>query len=134
MSAKHTLEPVVTQDAPGAIGPYSQGIRCGDMVFFSGQIPLDPKSGQVVGTTIEEQTEQVLKNIQGLLRSQHLDFSSVIKTTVFLQDMQEFPRFNEVYAKFFKAPYPARSTVGVAALPKAVRVEIECIVHGGRHA
>jgi 2-iminobutanoate/2-iminopropanoate deaminase len=84
-----------------------------------------------VGTTIEAQTEQVLRNIEGLLRSQNLDFSAVVKTTVFLQNMQEFPRFNEVYAKYFRAPYPARSTVEVAALPKGVLVEIECIARLG---
>lgn len=128
MSTKQA-ERVVTDAAPAAIGPYSQGMRCGDFIFFSGQIPLDPKTGQMVGTTIEQQTEQVLKNISGLLASQGLDFYDVVKTTVFLQTMDEFTRFNEVYAKAFKEPFPARSTVAVAGLPKGSRVEIECVAY-----
>ncbi len=122
-------EPISTPNAPAAIGPYSQGMRVGDFIFFSGQVPLDPKTGNMVGSTIEEQTEQVLKNITGLLTSQGCDFLDVVKTTVFLQSMDEFSRFNEVYGRYFKQPYPARSTVAVAGLPKGSRVEIECIVY-----
>jgi 2-iminobutanoate/2-iminopropanoate deaminase len=120
---------IVTSAAPAAIGPYSQAVACGEWLFLSGQIPLDPQSGQLIGASIEEQTEQVLKNITGLLGSQHLDLSHVVKTTVFLQSMQEFSRFNDVYARYFPAPCPARSTVEVAALPKGARVEIECVVY-----
>lgn len=118
---------VATESAPKAIGPYSQAIRTGNLLFCSGQIPLDPQSGNIVGATIEEQTERVLKNIEGLLSSQKLTFANVIKSTVFLKDMGEFVRFNEVYGKVFKEPHPARSTVEVARLPKDVKVEIEVI-------
>lgn len=127
--SKSVPQAISTTAAPAAIGPYSQGVRCGKFLFLSGQIPLDPQSGQLLGASIEEQTEQVLKNIQGLLKSQQLAFHNVVKTTVFLQSMQDFARFNEVYGRYFKTPYPARSTVEVAGLPKAARVEIECIVY-----
>ncbi len=117
-----------TPNAPAAIGPYSQGIRVGDLIFFSGQVPLDPATGQIVGTEIVAQTKQVMKNIQALLESQGLSFANIAKTTVFLQSMKDFAAFNETYAAHLKAPYPARSTVEVAALPKAALVEIECLV------
>lgn len=118
---------VVTDAAPKAIGPYSQAIRVGSLLFCSGQIPLDPITGNIVGANVEEQTERVIQNIRGLLTSQGMDLSHVIKTTVFLKDMNEFTRFNEVYGKHFPAPHPARSTVEVARLPKDVKVEIEAI-------
>jgi 2-iminobutanoate/2-iminopropanoate deaminase len=117
---------VQTPHAPEAIGPYSQGVGVGDMVFFSGQVPLDPKSGLIVGQDISEQTTQVLKNIQGLLESQDLSVKNVVKTLVFLKNMKDFPVFNEIYGKFFEKPFPARSTVEVSALPKGALVEIEC--------
>lgn len=120
-------EVVSTLEAPQAIGPYSQGIKSGGFLFISGQIPLDPKTGTVVGNTIEAQTEQVLKNLSGILASQNMGFEHVVKTTVFITNMGEFPRFNEVYAKFMKSPYPARATVEVGRLPKDVLVEIEAI-------
>ncbi len=120
-------EVISTLDAPQAIGPYSQGVKANGFLFVSGQIPLDPKTGVVVGKTIEEQTEQVMKNLQAILASQNLGFEHVVKTTVFITEMAEFPRFNEVYAKFMKSPYPARATVEVGKLPKDVRVEIEAI-------
>ncbi|MFM8315554.1 MAG: RidA family protein [Deltaproteobacteria bacterium] len=120
-------EVVSTQEAPQAIGPYSQGIKSGGFLFISGQIPLDPKSGTVVGSTIEAQTEQVMKNLAAILASQKMGFEHVVKTTVFITNMGEFPRFNEVYAKFMKSPYPARATVEVGRLPKDVLVEIEAI-------
>jgi len=123
---------IATEKAPKAIGPYSQAIRLGDLLFCSGQIPLDPQSGNVVGATIEEQTERVLHNIQGVLSSQGLTLAHVAKTTVFLKDMGEFTRFNEIYGKYFTAPFPARSTVEVARLPKDVKVEIEVLAYFSR--
>lgn len=121
-------EAISTNEAPQAIGPYSQGVKVNGLLFVSGQIPLDPKSGQVVGTTIEVQTEQVMKNLHAILTSQKVGFEHVVKTTVFLTNMGEFPKFNEVYAKYMKSPYPARATVEVGKLPKDVLVEIEAIV------
>lgn len=118
---------VSTQDAPQAIGPYSQAIKAGNFLFISGQIPLDPKSGMVVGSSIEEQTEQVMKNLSAILKSQNLGFENIVKTTVFLTQMAEFPRFNEIYSKHLKTPYPARATVEISKLPKDVKVEIEAV-------
>jgi 2-iminobutanoate/2-iminopropanoate deaminase len=118
---------VSTNQAPGAIGPYSQAVRVGDMLFMSGQIPLDPQSGSLVEGGIEAQTERVLQNMKGVLASEGLTFTNVVKTTVFIKDMNEFTKFNEVYGKHLSAPYPARSTVEVARLPKDVKIEIEAI-------
>lgn len=118
---------VSTSEAPQAIGPYSQAVKIKDLLFVSGQIPLDPKTGTVVGDAIETQTEQVLKNLTAILASQNLGLEDVVKTTVFITDMNLFPKFNEVYAKFIKSPYPARSTIEVSRLPKDVLVEIEAI-------
>ena len=120
-------EIVATNEAPQAIGPYSQAVKAGGFLFISGQIPLDPKTGAVVGNTIELQTEQVMKNLIAILACQNLGLEHVVKTTVFITQMSEFPRFNEVYATFIKAPYPARATVEVSKLPKGVFVEIEAI-------
>ena len=120
------LKYVETKNAPAAIGPYSQGIVLNGIAFFSGQIPLSPETGEVVGTTIEEQTEQVMKNIQALLDSQGAGFTDVVKTTCFLADMADFAAFNEVYAKYFTGE-PARSCVAVKALPKGVLCEVETI-------
>ena len=120
------LKYVDTKNAPAAIGPYSQGIVLNGIAFFSGQIPLSPETGEVVGTTIEEQTEQVMKNIQALLDSQGAGFTDVVKTTCFLADMADFASFNEVYAKYFTGK-PARSCVAVKALPKGVLCEVETI-------
>lgn len=120
-------EIVATNEAPQAIGPYSQAVKAGGFLFISGQIPLDPKTGSVVGNTIELQTEQVMKNLIAILACQKLGLEHVVKTTVFITQMSEFPRFNEVYATFIKAPYPARATVEVSKLPKGVFVEIEAI-------
>lgn len=122
------MKTIASPKAPAAIGPYSQANQVGNLVFFSGQIPLDPVSGSMVGTDIRTQTIQVMKNIQGLLESQGLTFKNIVKTTVFLQNMKDFLDFNETYASFLSAPFPARSTVEVAALPKGALVEIECIV------
>lgn len=120
------LKYVETKNAPAAIGPYSQGIVLNGIAFFSGQIPLSPETGEVVGTTIEEQTEQVMKNIQALLDSQGAGFTDVVKTTCFLADMADFAAFNEVYAKYFTGK-PARSCVAVKTLPKGVLCEVETI-------
>ena len=120
------LKYIETTNAPAAIGPYSQGIILNGIAFFSGQIPLDPKTGEVVGTTITEQTEQVMKNIQALLESQGASFADVVKTTCFLADMGDFAAFNEVYANYFTGK-PARSCVAVKALPKGVLCEVETI-------
>ena len=120
------LKYIETTNAPAAIGPYSQGIVLNGIAFFSGQIPLDPKTGEVVGATITEQTEQVMKNIQALLESQGASFADVVKTTCFLADMGDFAAFNEVYANYFTGK-PARSCVAVKALPKGVLCEVETI-------
>lgn len=118
-------KPVSTTDAPAAIGPYSQAIETSQFLFCSGQIPLDPKSGEIVGTDVKTQTEQVMKNIEAVLRAGGCDFNNVIKSTIFLTDMKDFPIVNEVYGKRFPEVPPARSTVAVLALPKGVKVEIE---------
>lgn len=120
------LKYVDTPHAPAAIGPYSQGIIVNGVAFFSGQIPLSPETGKVIGSTIEEQTEQVMKNIGALLKSQGAEFTDVVKTTCFLADMNDFAAFNEVYAKYFTGK-PARSCVAVKALPKGVLCEVETI-------
>lgn len=125
------MRQVATDHAPKAIGPYSQGMRVGELVFFSGQVPLDAVSGQITGANVQEQTRKVMQNIEALLKSQGLDFSRIVKSTVFLTNMGDFAAFNEVYASFLKAPYPARSTVEVSALPKGALVEIECIAWAG---
>ncbi|XCP86267.1 RidA family protein [Roseburia hominis] len=120
------LKVVSTDKAPAAIGPYSQAIVVGDFLFSSGQIPLDAVSGEVVGTTIEEQAEQVMKNISAVLADQGIAFTDVIKTTCFLADMGDFAKFNEIYAKYFTGN-PARSCVAVKQLPKNVLCEVEFI-------
>jgi len=118
---------IQTASAPAAIGPYSQAVRTGSLLFVSGQIPLDPVSGQLIGGGIEAQTHQVLKNLVAILSAANATLDDVVKTTIFLKDMQQFQAVNEVYGSYFKAPYPARATVEVARLPKDVGVEIECI-------
>lgn len=118
---------IETNRAPGAIGPYSQGMVSGKLMFTSGQIPLDPRTGAIVGDTIEEQSEQALKNLQAVLEAGGASLSSVVKTTCFLSDMGNFAAFNAVYAKFFTGDCPARSCVAVKTLPKGVLVEVEAI-------
>lgn len=120
------LEYVNTQDAPAAIGPYSQGVVFGNLLFTSGQVPLDPKTGEVVGTTIEEQALQVMKNLEAILKNQGVAFTDVIKTTCFLADMNDFAAFNSVYGQYFTSK-PARSCVAVKTLPKNVLCEVEVI-------
>ena len=118
---------IETTNAPGAIGPYSQGMKSGRLVFTSGQIPLDPATGAIVGNTIEEQSEQALKNLQAVLEAGGAALSTVVKTTCFLSDMADFAAFNAVYAQFFAGDCPARSCVAVKALPKGALVEVEAI-------
>ena len=118
---------IATDGAPGAIGPYSQAVRSGDLVFCSGQIPLDPLTGQLVDGGIGSQTARVLANLAAVLAAADLKLANVVKTTVFLVSMDDFPAMNEVYALHFDEDPPARSTVAVAALPKGARVEIEAI-------
>ena len=120
-------EIISTENAPGAIGPYSQAIKTGNMVFCSGQIPLDVKTGEFVSDKIAEQTEQVLKNLSAVLEAAGSNLNNVVKTTVFLSDMNDFAAMNEVYAKFFSENKPARATVEAARLPRDARVEIDCI-------
>jgi 2-iminobutanoate/2-iminopropanoate deaminase len=127
---------IATPDAPAAIGPYSQAIRSGNFIFCSGQIPLEPKSGQIVSDDIGDQTRRVLDNISGLLKSEGLSLADVVKTTIFLTDLGNFQIVNEIYGSYFKNQPPARSTVQVSALPKGARVEIEVIAcaNGGATA
>ena len=121
---------VATGRAPAAIGPYSQAVRSGSFLFCSGQIPLDPATGQLVEGGIEAQTARVLDNLTALLAAGGLALGDVVRTTVFLVSMEDFPTMNEVYARYFDEDPPARSTIAVAALPKGARVEIEAIAAG----
>jgi 2-iminobutanoate/2-iminopropanoate deaminase len=118
---------ISTNEAPGAIGPYSQAVRSGNFLFCSGQIPLDPKSGQIVSGDIAAQTRRVLDNIAAVLRAEGLTFDSAVKTTIFLTNLGDFQKVNEIYGSYFERNPPARSTVQVAALPKGANVEIEVI-------
>ncbi|HAE83186.1 MAG TPA: reactive intermediate/imine deaminase [Ktedonobacter sp.] len=118
---------ISTNHAPAAIGPYSQAIRCGQFVYTSGQIALDPASGQLVGEEVQEQTQRVFQNLQAVLAEAGTSFANVIKTTVFLTTMSDFQAMNAVYATYFSGMTPARSTVAVAELPRQALVEIECI-------
>lgn len=122
-----TRASVSAPDAPQAIGPYSQAIRAGQFLFLSGQIPLDPVTGEVVAGDVRAQTRRVLENMGAVLAAADLSFDSVVKTTVFLVDLAEFGAMNEVYGTVFTDPAPARSTVQVSRLPRDVRVEIEAI-------
>ena len=118
---------ISTNEAPAAIGPYSQAVRSGNFLFCSGQIPLDPKSGQITTGDIAAQTRRVLDNIAAVLRAEGLTFDNVVKTTIFLTDLGDFQTVNEVYSSYFEQSPPARSTVQVTALPKGANVEIEAI-------
>ena len=120
---------VKTTEAPEAIGPYSQAIRIGDFLYTSGQISLDPKTMEMITGNIELETEKVLQNIEAILSVEGLNFGHVIKTTVYLTDLSEFTRMNQVYEKFFSNTKPARACVQVAALPKGAKVEIDAIAH-----
>jgi 2-iminobutanoate/2-iminopropanoate deaminase len=128
MSQKEVIR---SAQAPEPVGPYNQAIAIpatSKLIFMAGQIAIDPALGKVVATTIETQTEQVLQNIQAVLQEAGADFANVVKTTVFLANMDDFPAMNAIYGKYFTDPYPARSTIQVAKLPLNVLVEIECIV------
>ncbi|MDQ6644692.1 MAG: RidA family protein [Chloroflexota bacterium] len=118
---------ISTNQAPAAIGPYSQAIRCGQFVYTSGQVALDPASGQLVGEEVQEQTQRVFQNLQAVLAEAGTSLANVIKTTVFLTTMSDFQAMNAVYATYFSGMTPARSTVAVAELPRQALVEIECI-------
>jgi 2-iminobutanoate/2-iminopropanoate deaminase len=120
-----------TDKAPKAIGPYSQGIVGNGFVFVSGQIPLDPSTGSIAGTTIEEQTHQVLKNIKAILEAAGSSMSEVVKATVYLSDMDDFSKMNEIYSQYFPEPYPARAAFQVVRLPRGVKIEIEVIALAG---
>ena len=120
-------EIISTENAPGAIGPYSQAVKTNSMVFCSGQIPIDVATGEFVSNDVAEQTEQVLKNLSAVLEAAGTSLNNVVKTTVFLADMNDFTAMNEVYAKYFSENKPARATVQAAGLPRGARVEIECI-------
>ena len=118
---------ISTSEAPAAIGPYSQAVRSGNFLFCSGQIPLDPKSGQIVSGDIATQTRRVLDNIGAVLKAEGLTFENIVKTTIFLTDLGDFQTVNETYGSYFKQQPPARSTVQVSALPKGAKIEIEVI-------
>lgn len=120
-------EIISTENAPGAIGPYSQAIKTGGMIFCSGQIPIDPATGNFVSDDVAQQTEQVLKNLDAVLKAGGAGLGDVVKTTVFLADMNDFAAMNEVYSRFFDQNKPARATVQAARLPRDSKVEIDCI-------
>lgn len=121
------MKTISTANAPAAIGPYAQGNIAGGLLFASGQIPIDPETGEIVGSTIEEQTAQVMKNVAAILEAAGTDFDHVVKTTCFLNDMNDFAAFNAEYAKSFGEVRPARSAVAVEKLPKGALVEVEVI-------
>ena len=118
---------ISSKDAPGAIGPYSQAVRAGSLVFLSGQIPLDPSTGQLVTGDIAAQTQRVMVNLKALLEASGCSFADVVRTTIYLTDLAHFAVVNEAYGNFFEAPFPARATVQVSALPRGAHVEIDAI-------
>jgi 2-iminobutanoate/2-iminopropanoate deaminase len=118
---------ISTSEAPGAVGPYSQAVRVGSTIYCAGQIPLDPKTGQIVAGGIDAQARRVLDNVAAVLRAEGLGFENIVKTTIFLTDLADFQTVNEIYAGYFEQAPPARSTVQVPALPKGARIEIEVI-------
>ncbi len=118
---------IKTLDAAQPVGPYNQAVKVGNMLYVSGQIPLDPKTGELVTGDVQEQTRMVMENMRAILKAAGMDFSNVIKCNIFITDMKEFPKLNEVYGSYFKDDPPARETIQVGALPKFVDVEISCI-------
>ena len=126
MATKTIIQPA---KSPAAVGPYNHAVRVGDLLFCAGQIPLDPASGQLVRGDIRVQTERVLENVKAILDDQKLTLAQVVKSTVFLTNLADFAGMNEVYARYFTAQFPARSTVQVSALPRGANVEIEVIAH-----
>ena len=121
------MNPISTEHAPAAIGPYSQGMRSGNLIFTSGQIPVDPASGTIIAVGIEAQVHQVLKNLTAVLEAEGLTLANIVKTTVFLKDLGDFQTLNAIYAEYFADHKPARSTIQVAKLPLDSLVEIECV-------
>jgi 2-iminobutanoate/2-iminopropanoate deaminase len=118
---------ISTTDAPAAVGPYSQAVRVGSTIYCAGQIPLDPKSGQIVSGGVDVQTRRVMDNVTAVLKAEGLTMENIVKTTIFLMDLNDFQTMNEIYGSYFKQAPPARSTVQVAGLPKGARIEIEVI-------
>jgi 2-iminobutanoate/2-iminopropanoate deaminase len=127
MEGAVSKETVSTGKAPEAIGPYSQAVRSGGYVFCSGQVPLDPETGESVGGSISDQTRRAMDNLGAVLEAAGVSFDAVVKVTAYLTDMNDFPEFNDVYASYFGSEPPARATVGVASLPKGAKVEVECV-------
>jgi 2-iminobutanoate/2-iminopropanoate deaminase len=121
---------IATSEAPTAVGPYSQAVAVGNTLYCAGQIPLDPVSGDLVAGGVTEQTTRVLENVGGVLRANGMDYSHVVKATVFMTDLAHFADMNAVYAKYFHSPFPARSTIQVVALPRGAQVEIEVVAVG----
>lgn len=119
---------IQTPDAPKAIGPYSQAVRSGDTVYVSGQIPLDPVSGQLVSGDIEAEIRRVFDNLKAIAQAAGGSLAHIVKLSVFLTDLSHFPKVNEIMATYFSEPYPARAAIGVAALPRGARVEMECVL------
>ena len=126
-----TRQIIHTDRAPKAIGPYSQAVRAGDLVFLSGQIPLDPATMQLVSGDFEAEVRRAFENLKAVVEAAGGRLDQVVKLTLFLTDLAHFPKVNEVMASFFKEPFPARSTVGVSQLPKGSRFEVECVLHLG---
>ena len=122
---------IQTKDAPEAIGTYSQAVRAGDTVYLSGQIPLDPKTMQMVQGAFEDRVKRVFENLRAVCRAGGGDFDRVVRLTIFLTDLAQFPKVNELMATYFKEPFPARVTVGVASLPRGAQVEVDAIMHLG---
>lgn len=121
------MKSIITDKAPAAIGPYSQAVEAGGLLFCSGQIPLDPVSGELISGTVEQETVRVMENLRGVLEAAGTDFDHLVKTTIYLTDMADFAVVNQVYGQYFSAIKPARATVAVAALPRGARVEIEAV-------
>ena len=126
MPTKSVIKPA---KSPTAVGPYNHAVRIGDLLFCAGQIPIDPANGNLIAGDIKAQTERVLENVKAILEDQKLTFANVVKSTVFLTNLGDFAGMNEIYSKYFTSDFPARSTIQVAALPKAANVEIEVIAH-----
>lgn len=126
MASKQIIKPA---KSPAAVGPYNHAVRIGDLLFCAGQIPIDPKDGNLIAGDIKAQTQRVLENVKAILDDQGLTFGNVVKSTVFMVNLADFAGMNEIYAKHFTENYPARSTIQVAALPKGASVEIEVIAH-----
>ena len=119
----------INHEAPAAIGPYSPALKIGNLVFASGQIPIDPTIGEIIEGDIETQTKQSLQNLKAVLKPYSIDFSNIVKVTIFLKDMNNFPRVNEIYGQYFDSQFPARSCIEVSRLPKDAQIEIEAIAY-----